>query len=205
MERAWRRGGANPGSSSSRGASASTNRCCSPRSTERDHSRCDGARPRHARTAQVGTLRRPASRRQCASGVRDRKWSPATIRSTTVAVRSERALDDDGRFWRSGKTGGADAECGSAAPRIPMEGSESARPVEHDRGSEVRHDQGLLDRSTRSTGWWLGAHVGFGRARAGCVGGGAGLYFGRRWFDRPQVRSRRGSTGPRTICHEEES
>jgi hypothetical protein len=35
-----------------------------------------------------------------------------------------------------------------------------------------------------SAGWWLGAHVGVGTALVlGALGGGAGLYFGHRWFD----------------------
>jgi hypothetical protein len=35
-----------------------------------------------------------------------------------------------------------------------------------------------------SAGWWLGAHIGPGTAVVvGAVAGGAGLYFGYRWFD----------------------
>ena len=35
-----------------------------------------------------------------------------------------------------------------------------------------------------SAGWWLGAHVGFGTAVVlSAFAGGAGLYFGHRWFD----------------------
>ena len=33
-------------------------------------------------------------------------------------------------------------------------------------------------------GWWLGAHVGVGTALVrSCLGGGAGLFLGYRWFD----------------------
>jgi hypothetical protein len=35
-----------------------------------------------------------------------------------------------------------------------------------------------------SAGWWLGAHAGVGTAVVlSAVAGGAGLYFGYRWFD----------------------
>ena len=35
-----------------------------------------------------------------------------------------------------------------------------------------------------SAGWWLGAHVGTGTALVlSCVGTGAGLWAGHRWFD----------------------
>jgi hypothetical protein len=35
-----------------------------------------------------------------------------------------------------------------------------------------------------SGGWWLGAHFGVGMALVlSALGGGAGLYFGYRWFD----------------------
>ena len=35
-----------------------------------------------------------------------------------------------------------------------------------------------------SAGWWLGAHIGLGTAVVvSAFAGGAGLYFGYRWFD----------------------